>query len=107
MKEWLKNIQVGDLVMATNRNGHEIVKVQRITKTQIVVTDGRKFNNQNGDLVGGGPWGICSLIESTPEMRQAVYASHKRIRLSKRIKDSVDKLPLDILEQMVGLLPKE
>lgn len=51
-KEWLANLKVGDKVAILVRNGYRSGVVSRLTKTQIVLKDGNKFNRESGYLVG-------------------------------------------------------
>ena len=54
--EWLMGLQVGDPVQVKGGWGQTATKVERITKTQIVTTNGRRFRRANGLLVGGDKW---------------------------------------------------
>ena len=50
MKEWLKNLKVGNTVVVFGRNFKRICTVDRLTKTQVVV-GGLKYRISDGGLV--------------------------------------------------------
>lgn len=54
MKE-LKDLQVGDVVLVTSRYYRRIAKVDKVTKTQIVV-DNARFRRNSGWQYGGDSW---------------------------------------------------
>lgn len=57
MKESLENVKVGDVVIRQNRYGEmEIVKVIRVTKTQIAVEGGSRYRKPDGNSIGTSIW---------------------------------------------------
>lgn len=53
MKENFENVKVGDLLISHNRHTTSVVKVERVTPTQLVVTGGKRFRKKDGCGVGG------------------------------------------------------
>ena len=49
----LSNVQVGDLLIKEFRGGANVVKVIRVTSTQVIVTHEQKYYKKNGHKVGG------------------------------------------------------
>lgn len=52
--ENLENAKVGDLLISRNRHRASVVKVERVTPTQLVVTGGERFRKKDGSGVGSG-----------------------------------------------------
>lgn len=52
--ENLENAKVGDLLISRNRHRKCVVKVERVTPTQLVVTGGGRFRKKDGLGVGSG-----------------------------------------------------
>lgn len=50
--ENLENVKVGDLLISHSRNIKSVVKVERVTPTQLVVTGGERFRKKDGGGVG-------------------------------------------------------
>lgn len=73
-----EELKVGDAVIIDGgRHGNErLVKVERLTKTQIIA-HGSKFSRKNGSLIGGGTWCTTMLREATPEAKDRIL----RVRL--------------------------
>ena len=49
----LSNVQVGDLLINEFRGGANVVKVIRVTPTQVIVTNEQKYYKKTGRKVGG------------------------------------------------------
>ena len=49
----LENVKVGDLLINEFRGGANVVKVIRVTPTQVIVTHEQKYYKKNGCKVGG------------------------------------------------------
>lgn len=54
----LKDLVVGDQVMRQWRNNSTISTIERITKTQIIVEGGLKFNKKTGRAVGSSGFSL-------------------------------------------------
>lgn len=50
----LSNVQVGDLVISHHRTGRRVLKVEKITPTQIVTIGGLRYRNKDGYVIGSG-----------------------------------------------------
>ena len=70
----LFNLLPGDEVLYQNRNSSSICKIDRITKTQIVLFNRLKFYKSTGQLVGGDIWSDCSILLVTDKIREQVHA---------------------------------
>ena len=72
MHEWLKELKAGDEVVIDTRYGGRLVKVTKVTKTQIVI-DTWRFNRDNGRLRGQhGGFDFWSLRKATPVLRELI-----------------------------------
>lgn len=54
MKEIFENVKVGDLLISHSRITKSVVKVERVTPTQLVITGGERFRKKDGYGIGSG-----------------------------------------------------
>lgn len=105
MNDWLKNLKVGDTVIASGRNFNRICTIDRLTKTQIVVGN-LKYRISDGGLVGAGNWNYGSLHEPTEEFINNIKNTQKRNILINNIKNidwySYDNDKLDAVLKIVN-----
>lgn len=86
--EWLSNLKPGDQVIVEERSNISIRKVERLTKTQIVLEGTTtKFRRDSGRQVSGDTWHMQYLYEATPERVAEIRESNKRKRLISQLKD--------------------
>lgn len=52
--ENFENVKVGDLLISHRRSTKSVVKVERVTPTQLVVTGGERFRKKGGYGIGSG-----------------------------------------------------
>ncbi len=104
----LENVQVGDTLILSGRHTSRAVKVDRLTKTQIVI-DLNKFRKSDGQIVGGSDWFILSV--TIPEEGEIKKIQEARIRLNLEhyINDAcqiqlVRKMSLDTLQRLDKIL---
>lgn len=76
MKE-LKDLQVGDVVLVTSRYYRRIAKVDKVTKTQIVV-DNARFRRNSGWQYGGDSWSRKSI--SVPTEKEISEVKEENLR---------------------------
>lgn len=57
----LENVTVGDLLIRHLRDSRSVVKVEKLTPTQIVVTGGDRFYKKNGYEIGSGGFYYCYI----------------------------------------------
>jgi len=78
----LKDVKVGDPLLACGttmgRERRRIVKVGRLTATQIIVTGNGRYNRTSGRLIGRGDW-------STACVRTATNAEFLAVRRENRV----------------------
>jgi hypothetical protein len=79
---WLEALKDGDEVVirhryGMDRHGMRLVKVTKITPTQIVA-NGSRFRRDTGWERGGSVWDSTSLLEATPERRKAIAVDSAR-----------------------------
>ena len=104
MSEWLDRLEVGDLVILSHRvNQYEIMKIERFTKTQIVLEGiSAKFRRSDGYRVGAHGWYSCNIIEAKPEMVAEIKGKQMRKAIIKKIKDfNFSKCGTDHLERIL------
>jgi len=83
-----ENTKQGDRMVAYDSRGNltGTVKIDRVTKTQIITTSGTKYRRKNGDLVGAhSTWGCPHVREMSPELEATVNAEMRRRKLSDRL----------------------
>lgn len=49
----LDDVQVGDILILRYTGGRQVVKVERLTKTQIILNTGARYRRRDGVRVGG------------------------------------------------------
>lgn len=106
MKE-LKDLQVGDEVVIRQRLTNVLAKIDKITKTQIVIERDR-FNKITGRQIGGVDWCTKFIHIPTSEERAKLYKD----MLINRIKYIVDSskfsnLSTDKLKQVYNIIKSE
>jgi hypothetical protein len=57
----LADVKVGDLLIKHFRGSKGVVKVEKLTPTQIVVTGGDRFRKKDGYEIGSGGFYYCSI----------------------------------------------
>lgn len=105
-KEWLANLKVGDEVVVDSSTslcgGLSIVKVERLTKTLISVSDGRRYRRSDGIAPGDG-YSRSHIEEPTDEIREKIRRQKSATWLS-RVK--WDQLPTQTLSQVIEIVQK-
>lgn len=72
VNEWLANLKAGDEVaIDSGFNGYELLKVDRLTSTQILCGT-RRFRRDSGRMVGGSGYSVPYLKEVTPSVRERI-----------------------------------
>ena len=70
-KEWLASLKPGDKVAKSRGNwsrSYDIATVERLTATQITLSNGRKYRRDSGYEIGGAGYARSYLTEITPEI---------------------------------------
>ena len=104
MNEWLNKLEVGDTVILSHgHNRHSLMKIERFTKTQIVL-DGisLKFRRDDGYQVGGLAWCMSCLQEAKPERLAEIKQKKLREDIVYKIDESdFRKFDIDHLERIL------
>ena len=67
--EWIQNLKDGDEVFVSRGSwglNYERRKVEKVTKTQVIVAE-QRYNKKWNSVVGGGTWSTTHLVQITPE----------------------------------------
>lgn len=101
MDKTLQDLSSGDLVCIGSRHGDSIVKIDRITKTQIITTGGSKYRRRDGGLIGASPYYYEYIQILTAEKKAKIRILRFRIEAKKMI-DNIET-PTDIskLEKLI------
>ena len=104
MKE-LKDLQVGDEVVIKGLGYPErIAKIERITKTQIVV-NGYKFNRGSGSQCGNNGWEGKNIYVLTDELKEQLQeVQRKRNIISYIEKFNFNSLSVEELLQVYNII---
>lgn len=105
----LENLKVGDLVVVRGSLivGEELRKIERVTKSQIVV-DKRRYRKKDGRLVGGGDWCygfIKPALEKDIERLNKVKQKNELLAYIRKVAWS--NLSLESLETICDVVKKE
>lgn len=112
--EWLKSLKEGDkAIIHKHLNDDVIVKVKRLTKTQIVVEQHnhvgnffeRKFRISDGCEVPSNTWLTSLLIEASEDRLNSIKAKNARQEMLKKI--SKAELTLEQIEQINKIMRGE
>lgn len=103
MKE-LKDLQVGDTILVSCAWNRRLSKVQRVTKTLIVV-DNIRFNRQSGWQLGQGRWNTSKLYVPTEKEIAKIKEEEIHKKLVYAIQDcDFRKLSTDKLKQVYNII---
>lgn len=104
--ENLEDIKIGDKVILYRRYCKKVCKVERLTKT-LVIVDGEKFRKADGLSTGDRGYYSSSISRATEEMIAKVEEENKRDMLINKIRHyPLDKLSTDELEKVYELINK-
>ena len=104
-EDWLKSLKPGDEVaIETITCGYIARKIDRLTKTQIVLDNGMKFYISNGMIVGGYAFSRTSIMPVTAEIKEKA----ERSTLIYRIKKSdIGALKTSALIEILSIIDNE
>ena len=104
------NLVAGSTVIYADAAGLEsIVKVDRFTNTQILLTrTSARFNRKTGRMVGGGGWNRSHMYPATAEDVVRVRAANQRRRYLHRVRNlDWGSLKPELLERVIAVLNEE
>ena len=104
-KDWLKSLKPGDEVaIETITGGYVARKIDRLTKTQIVLDNAMKFYISNGMIVGGYAFSRTSIMPVTAEIEEKA----ERYTLIYRIKKSyLSAVSIESLRKILSIIESE
>ena len=103
MKE-LKDLVVGDDVLVTGMYYRRIAKVDKVTKTKIVI-DNARFRRDSGCQCGGDSWNIKSISVPTEKEISDVKEENFRKELLYAISSfDFERLSTDKLKQVYNIV---
>lgn len=106
-KEWLEGLKAGDEVVVSHgyHSVGRLEKVERVTATQIVISDSLRFRRDGGRKVGGSEsYTRTAIEEATPEARAEIRREALRNRMS-LVK--WEKVSLETLEKVAAALASD
>lgn len=101
----LDGVKVGDeLICSTTRSHDIIIKVEKVTKTMVVCTNGSRFKLSNGCAVNGDTW-IRSFVRKPKDAAEVKMIKDEllAIRYVNAIKESVDAIARNEKRSRIGL----
>ena len=99
-RNWLEQLKVGDSVIVDGSyRGSSIGKVEKITKTQIVV-NGARFQRKSGFLVGCDSWNRKMLRQWNEEDAEEIHRK-ALVRFIRDKPELIEKLPMTTLRAFV------
>ena len=113
----LDGVKVGDELICSTTHSHDIIiKVEKVTKTMVVCTNGSRFKLSNGCAVNGDTW-IRSFVRKPKDADEVKMIKDEllAIRYVNGIKDNVDaiarnenrfRIGLGILSEIYSLVKK-
>ena len=88
MGESLENVKVGDEVIVISRWVRKIAKVQKVTKTQIIINEWDRYRKTDGIMVGrcSDLWPLCIRLPKEGEIEEVkrltvVYDVLSKVRM--------------------------
>lgn len=67
MRDFIKELKAGDIVVVCSRTSRAVRKVEKITPSGLIKVNGILYN-KNGCERGGDTWSRYYLAEATPEL---------------------------------------
>ena len=89
----MQDLKAGDLAYVESNYGYNILEIKRITKTQIITTNGSKYRRRDGGLIGGGQYYYEYIQILTAEKKDKVKILRLRLK-DERMIDNI-KIPCD------------
>ena len=82
-----ENLKSGDevIVVLGSPRSSDIEKVDRVTKTQVILNSGRRFRRDNGAQMPKDKWSIVFLEEATPERVKKIRQDTERKKMIWRL----------------------
>ena len=99
-----EHLKAGDKVIVCGTNRNYLHKVERMTATQIIVSDGSRYRRTTGNRIGGNTWHFAYLIEHTEAEEQKIMQIEHRAKLLGQVCDiNWRKCSIDQLERIVAI----
>ena len=103
MKE-LKDLVVGDEVLVTGTFNRRIAKVDKVTKTQIVI-DNARFRRDSGWQCGGDSWNRKSIsVPTEKEISDVKEENIRKILINTISSFNFERLSTDELKQVYNIV---
>ena len=100
--DWVKELVPGDRVIVSYMHREEIKKVERLTKTQVVLVGGSKFNRSHGGAVGES---YTHLYQYTADRAMEILRQSRARRIHSRTSlNLLKKCTLSELNQILDIL---
>lgn len=102
MKEWIKNLKVGDKVFVCWRMGRSLRTVEKITPKGNIRVGGTLFNS-DGSERGGDVWSRSFLAEATLD---AIKSFNEKliIQKAKKLMASTKEITLEQANKIIDIL---
>ena len=82
--DWLQELKPGDKALVregrSDYNQRTAVTVVKVTRTQIVLENDRRFHRDSGQSLAGGDWHRSYLEQATPEACEALALQERMER---------------------------
>ena len=105
---FLEKLGPGDRVIVSGRMTQSVDTVARITKTQIVMSSGNRFNRSTGRFIGGDRWTFFHLSEATTENLEAIARDREKKDLVRKLNGmNWNGFTLEQLRYIVSALPED
>ena len=102
MYEFLKDLKEGDRVVVSGGYHYHLEKIERLTKTQFVLTNGTRYRRKDGWRVGDhGGYSRAHLVEATEDRVNEIRQTNLAYKLG-NVKWK--EVPLDTMLAVLELL---
>jgi len=108
----LVGVKVGDeVIFEFNGGGVRILKVERVTKTQVITDTGMKFRKKDGYRVGMGSWNIDTIrLGNTDDLeaaRKHIRRQYLKGRIDRDLRVNSAKITLEQYEKIAAIIVNE
>ena len=106
MEKTLQDLKAGDLACIEYSHGIGVVRINRITKTQIITMKGLKYRRHDGGLIGADPYYYEFIQILTAERKDKIRTLRLRMKAKKMI-DNIE-IPTDgsnLKELIIAIKP--
>jgi hypothetical protein len=102
MSDW----EIGEVVIVSGRSyvAPWLEKVTRVTKTQVILESGKRYNRKTLLKVGGDVWSLSRIQKATLQQIEKIEIESKIRSIRYRLKQEEWDYPIERLNQIIDII---